>query len=160
MTSPTRSGTAARGSSYFAVSKSHRYSILFALPLLIGYEGLAAALARPGKGELRNGADALLRGLFVAVAGPRGTKIFMAAIILLGLPLHRPLRRPTAAAVVRFPNAEWTRVQRSLPDTRVWHHGLDARALRRLSVARVDKLAEPGYPVTSSRMISTTGLTS
>jgi hypothetical protein len=71
--------------SYFALSKSHRYSILFALPLLVGYEGLAAVLAQPGKAELRNGADAILRSLFIAVAGPRGSAIFMAAIILIGV---------------------------------------------------------------------------
>ncbi|MEO7084251.1 MAG: CPBP family intramembrane glutamic endopeptidase [Gemmatimonadaceae bacterium] len=82
-----RTGTVGRGKSYFALSRSHRYSILFALPLLIGYEGLAALLAQPGKGELRNGADAILRGLFVAVAGPRGSMIFMGVIILVGLGL-------------------------------------------------------------------------
>jgi Type II CAAX prenyl endopeptidase Rce1-like len=89
MTSPIRaaSTSAARKNSYFAMSRSHRYSILFALPLLIGYEALAALLAQPGKGELRNGADALLRGLFTAVAGQRGTLVFMAAVILLGVGL-------------------------------------------------------------------------
>jgi hypothetical protein len=76
-----------RGNSYFAVSRSHRYSILFALPLLVGYEALAALLAQPGKGELRNGADALLRGAFTMVAGVHGSAIFMAAIILIGIGL-------------------------------------------------------------------------
>jgi hypothetical protein len=80
-----RAGTTAKRNSYFALSRSHRYSILFALPLLVGYEGLAALLAQPGKGELRNGADAILRGMFTAVAGPRGPMIFMAVIILAGL---------------------------------------------------------------------------
>jgi len=60
---------------------------LFALPLLLGYEALAAMLATPGKAELRNGADAMLRAAFTAVAGPYGTLIFMAAIILLGVGL-------------------------------------------------------------------------
>src|SRR3954465_14802966 len=77
----------ARRNSYFALSRSHRYSVLFALPLLLGYEALAAMLAQPGKSELRNGADAILRGMFTAVAGPRGNAIFMAAIILLGVGL-------------------------------------------------------------------------
>ena len=57
----------ARRNSYFAASRSPRYSVLFALPLLIGYEGLAAFLAQPGRAELRNGADAMLRSMFVAV---------------------------------------------------------------------------------------------
>src|SRR3954471_15240061 len=74
-----------RPTPYFAMSRSHRYSILFALPLLLGYEALAALLAQPGKGELRNGADALLRAAFTAVAGPRGGAIFIAAVILLGV---------------------------------------------------------------------------
>jgi hypothetical protein len=76
-----------RRTSYFAVSRAHRYSILFALPLLLGYEALAAALAQPGKGEIRNGADAMLRGAFTAIAGPYGSAIFMAVIIVVGLVL-------------------------------------------------------------------------
>jgi hypothetical protein len=84
---------AARKASYFAVSRAPRYSVLFALPLLIGYEALAALLAQPGA-ELRNGADVLLRTAFTAVAGPQGNIIFMAAIILLGTGLVvRDLRR-------------------------------------------------------------------
>ncbi len=77
----------ARRNSYFAISRSHRYSILFALPLLLGYEALAALLSQPGKGELRNGADALLRSAFTMVAGVHGSAIFMAAIILIGIAL-------------------------------------------------------------------------
>jgi hypothetical protein len=88
MTAATRPLVSARRtSSYFAISRSHRYSILFALPLLLGYEALAAMLARPGRAELRNGADAILRGAFTAVAGVHGPLIFMAAIILLGVGL-------------------------------------------------------------------------
>src|SRR5215213_429513 len=84
MTAASRPALAGR-SSYFAVSRSHRYSILFALPLLLGYEALAALLAQPGRGELRNGADAILRAAFTAIAGARGPLVFMAAVILLGV---------------------------------------------------------------------------
>ena len=77
----------ARRNSYFAMSRSHRYSIVFALPLLLGYEALAAMLAQPGKGELRNGADALLRSAFTMIAGVHGSAIFMAVIILIGVGL-------------------------------------------------------------------------
>lgn len=70
--------------SYFQASRSHRYSVLFALPLLVGYEALAAALAQPGRGELRNGADAIFRSAFTVVAGVNGPLIFMFAVILLG----------------------------------------------------------------------------
>ena len=84
---PTRASSAAGRTTYFNASRAHRYSVLFALPLLLGYEALAAMLATPGKAELRNGADAMLRAAFTAVAGPYGTLIFMAAIILLGVGL-------------------------------------------------------------------------
>ena len=77
----------ARRWTYFKVSRAHRYSILFALPLLLGYEALAAALARPGKAELRNGADAMLRAAFTAVAGRNGSLIFIGVIVLVGLVL-------------------------------------------------------------------------
>jgi hypothetical protein len=70
---------------YFTVSRAPRYSVLFALPLLIVYEALAAFLSQPGRGELRNGADVLLRAAFTTVAGPHGTLVFMAAVILLGV---------------------------------------------------------------------------
>jgi hypothetical protein len=82
-----RSAGVNRGTSYFAVSRSNRYSILFALPLLVGYEGLAALLAQPGKEQLRNGADAMLRSVFIAVAGVNGSAIFMAVICLIGVAL-------------------------------------------------------------------------
>jgi hypothetical protein len=87
MTPAPLASAVAQRNSYFAVSRSPRYSILFALPLLIGYEGLAAFLARPGQAELRNGADALLRAAFTAVAGAHGAAILMAAVILLGVGL-------------------------------------------------------------------------
>src|SRR3954470_3835858 len=90
MTSPARTSSAPsarRAASYYNASRAHRYSVLFALPLLIGYEALAALLAQPGRAEMRNGADALFRAAFTAVAGPRGNAIFIAAVILLGVGL-------------------------------------------------------------------------
>lgn len=82
MTTPLPAGK----SGYFASSRAPRYSILFALPLLIAYEGLAALLATP-EGGMRNGADALLRGLFTAAIGVHGPTIFMTAVVLLGVGL-------------------------------------------------------------------------
>jgi len=79
MTTPLPSGK----SGYFASSRAPRYSILFALPLLLLYEGLAALLETP-QGGLRNGADALLRSAFSAAIGVHGPAIFMAAVVLLG----------------------------------------------------------------------------
>src|SRR5205823_631410 len=68
MTSPAELPAPRKG--YFASSRAPRYSILFALPLLVLYEALAALLASP-TGGVRNGADALFRGAFTAIAGSR-----------------------------------------------------------------------------------------
>lgn len=82
MTTPLPSGKGG----YFASTRAPRYSILFALPLLLAYEGLAAFLATP-QGGMRNGADVLLRGAFSAAMGAYGPAIFMAAVVLLGVGL-------------------------------------------------------------------------
>jgi hypothetical protein len=67
---------------YWAESRAHRYSLLFALPLLLLYELLEAiAPTRSGGGVVRNGADVLLTSLFTAVLGPRGPLVFMALVI-------------------------------------------------------------------------------
>jgi hypothetical protein len=67
---------------YWAESRSHRYSLLFALPLLLLYELLeAVAPVHMAGGVVRNGADVLLTGLFTALLGPRGPLVFMALVI-------------------------------------------------------------------------------
>src|SRR4051794_40974735 len=96
---PAARSTGAASTSYFGLSRAHRYSILFALPLLVGYETLAAVLAKPGKAELRNGADAMLRSLFVTVAGVHGSAIFMAFICLVGVALVVRDLRATRAGI-------------------------------------------------------------
>ena len=70
--------------SYWAVSRSHRYSLILALPLLLFYEMLEAiSPVRAQGGVVRNGADVLLTGLFTALLGPRGPLVFMAVVIAL-----------------------------------------------------------------------------
>jgi CAAX prenyl protease-like protein len=54
---------------YWEASRSPRYSIVLALPLLVTYEALAAFLSTGQGAELRNGADVLLRELILTVAG-------------------------------------------------------------------------------------------
>jgi len=74
--------------SYWRVTRAPRYSLLFALPLLVFYEVLAATLPLAGGGggpEWRNGADVLLRAPFVALLGPRGPLVFEAGLIAVGL---------------------------------------------------------------------------
>ena len=71
-----------RRGSYFDVSRAPRYSLVFALPLLLVYEALAAVLSAPGGAEqVRNGADVLLKQAFIAVAGAYGPLVFIAAVI-------------------------------------------------------------------------------
>src|SRR3954464_6701876 len=80
MTTPLPAGKGG----YFASTRAPRYSVLFALPLLILYEGLAALVETP-QGGMRNGADALLRGAFSAVLGARGPAVFMTVVVLAGV---------------------------------------------------------------------------
>ncbi|MDQ3948955.1 MAG: CPBP family intramembrane metalloprotease [Gemmatimonadota bacterium] len=84
MTTPTRG--ARRIGSYWEASRSHRYSLLFALPLLLIYEALAALLAGdPAVGGVRNGADVLLKSLFIELGGRRGPLLFMAVVAGISL---------------------------------------------------------------------------
>ena len=80
--------------SYWSTSRTPRYSITFALPLLILYEALALALSRFAGEQMRNGADVMLRSLFVAIAGRRGPVLFVTCVIAVGIWLvARDLRR-------------------------------------------------------------------
>ena len=67
--------------SYFASTRAPRYSLLFALPLLLAYELLAASLGGPRGVQVRNGADVILRELAAAAMGVRGPIVLMALII-------------------------------------------------------------------------------
>ena len=89
--------TAARD--YFTLSRSHRYSLMFALPLLLLYELLeAVAPMRISGGVVRNGADVILTGLFSWLLGPRGPLVFMALVIGVSMWL---IRRDRAAGPPR-----------------------------------------------------------
>lgn len=64
------------GRRYFDDSRAPRYSLLFALPLLLLYEAMAALLPRSATGGVRNGADVMLKSLFALALGPRGPLVF------------------------------------------------------------------------------------
>ena len=67
---------------YWERSRSHRYSLLFALPLLLAYEFFeAVAPVHTSGGVIRNGADVLLTDLFIWMLGPRGPFVFIAVVI-------------------------------------------------------------------------------
>src|SRR5690348_10144285 len=76
--------TLATRSSYWQLSRAPRYSLLFALPLLVFYEVLAVFLTH-GERSVRNGADVILQSLFTAVAGAWGPPLFMLCLIGGGL---------------------------------------------------------------------------
>ena len=71
---------------YWRLSRAHRYSLLFALPLLTAYEllELVAPVKMQG-GVIRNGADVILTSLFTALFGIRGPSVFMALVIGISL---------------------------------------------------------------------------
>lgn len=71
-------------SAYWERSRAPRYSLLFALPLLLLYEGLAAALAgTAGTAAVRNAADVVLKTPFVFMSGTRGSLAFFATIVAI-----------------------------------------------------------------------------
>ncbi len=83
---PSTRGSKRAVASYWEASRAHRYSLLFALPLLLLYEALAAFLAHdPSLGGVRNGADVMLKGLFIAAAGYRGPLLFMGVVVGVSL---------------------------------------------------------------------------
>lgn len=54
---------------YWNASRAPRYSVIFALPLLLLYEGMATFLPAQQGTTVRNGADVLFREFFLSLAG-------------------------------------------------------------------------------------------
>ena len=73
---------AATLSSYWRDTRAPRYSVLFALPLLALYELLAFVLSHDAIQGVRNGADVLLKSVFIMAGGLRGVVVF--GILLVG----------------------------------------------------------------------------
>ena len=90
-------------STYWQTSRAPRHSLLFALPLLIIYQILAAlAPVGPGGMSVRNGADVILQSVFVWLTGAWGPRLFMLCLIGAGAWLiardiraHRGSLRPS-----------------------------------------------------------------
>jgi membrane protease YdiL (CAAX protease family) len=68
---------------YLATSRQVRYSVLFAVPLLLLYEGLSAMLSGSAVAGVRNGADVLLKTVFISLGGRWGLLVF--GLIFLGV---------------------------------------------------------------------------
>src|SRR2546427_13105007 len=82
--------------SYWQVSRAPRYSLLFAIPLLVFYQVLALLLAH-GERSIRNGADVILQALFTAAAGAWGPPLFIVCLIGGGCGVAPPRLRPPRA---------------------------------------------------------------
>ena len=102
MTHPAPVTSAPARQSYWALSRSPRYSLTFAVPLLLLYEALALALNQGDTSGIRNGADVLLRSMAGALAGAWGPALLggLIALILIGLALRD--RRRAAALRPRY----------------------------------------------------------
>lgn len=72
---------------YLKASRQARYSLLFALPLLLLYEGLAVALNQSALAGVRNGADVLLKTVFVGLGGRAGLHVFALILAVWGVSL-------------------------------------------------------------------------
>ena len=71
---------------YWNKTRAPRYSLIFALPLFLLYEVLAAAYAgAPGVQSVRNAADVLLKTPFFLFTGTRGSLAFFATVIAIAV---------------------------------------------------------------------------
>lgn len=91
---PGRPPSTAPASGYWRASRAPRYSLTFALPLLLLYELLAFTLSGDAIAGVRNGADVLLKSLFIGLGGRNGLLAFGALLLGTGVALvWRDLRR-------------------------------------------------------------------
>jgi hypothetical protein len=74
--------TLASASRYWRESRAPRYSLSFAFPLLVAYETLAFTLSHQAMTGVRNGADVLLKSVFVLLGGRNGLIAF--GVLLVG----------------------------------------------------------------------------
>jgi hypothetical protein len=72
---------------YFRASREPRYSLLFALPLWLLYEGLAGLMSHSSYAGVRNGADVLLKTVFVTLGGRTGVTVFGVLLLVIGAAL-------------------------------------------------------------------------
>lgn len=70
-------------SSYWRAAREPRYSLTFVLPLLLLYEVLAAFTSHSALAGVRNGADVLLKTMFLSLGGRNGLVAF--GVLALGV---------------------------------------------------------------------------
>jgi hypothetical protein len=88
--------------SYWQLSRSPRYAILFAAPLILAYEGLAWLLEGSATSGVRNGADVLLKSLFLSFGGTRGLLLFDLLLLGIGVALIWRDRGPLQPRIFAF----------------------------------------------------------
>lgn len=66
---------------YWRIARAPRYSLTFALPLLVAYEVLAFSLSHDEVAGVRNGADVMLKSIFLALGGRNGVVVFGALLV-------------------------------------------------------------------------------
>jgi hypothetical protein len=71
-------------SGYWQATRAPRYSLIFVAPLLLLYELLAFVLTHDAIEGVRNGADVLLKSLFVLLGGRYGVAMFGVALLGTG----------------------------------------------------------------------------
>ena len=80
--------------SYWRDTRAPRYSLIFALPLLLFYEGLAFLLSGDAITGVRNGADVLLKSAFLWLGGRDGLIVFGVILVgVAGIQVWRDLRK-------------------------------------------------------------------
>ena len=92
-------------STYFQLSRSPYYSLVFAIPLLIAYEGFALFLNQSDLYGIRNSADVFLK-LFLAYLGIHGFLGLGVATLVALLVLH-VVRGEPRLATIRFSVLVW-----------------------------------------------------
>ena len=90
---------------YWRSTRAPRYSLLFALPLLVAYELLARAVASDS--GIRNGADVLLKSLFIMLGGRHGLTAFAVLVLGTGTVLVVQDWRRSGAPTPRFFLGMW-----------------------------------------------------
>lgn len=72
---------------YWRAARAPRYSLTFAFPLLVAYEALAFTLSHNSLVGVRNGADVLLKSIFILLGGRDGLLAFGALLVGTGAAL-------------------------------------------------------------------------
>ena len=131
---------------YLSASREARYSVTFALPLLLLYEGLTGLLPASALGDVRNGADVLLKTVFVALGGRNGVTAFG---VLLLVRAQGNATIPGLLAAVPGMAPGFVTLVAGLLLTAGWCRWRDRRAGRRRS-RRGPPTSPPGPPSPTS----------